>query len=67
MTKLQFDSSPVIRETSQEYRGRAVVVEIYSGRIVYRLKGTQQRIVLDHLVGIECGLKVAAREDRVKV
>jgi len=62
MTKLTFESPPVVRETTQTYKGRTVVVELYSSRVVYRLKGTSQKVPLDHLVGIEAGFKVLARE-----
>jgi hypothetical protein len=39
MTKLTQDSSPVVRETEVVVDGRAVIVEVYSTHVTYRLKG----------------------------
>jgi hypothetical protein len=57
MTKLSLDSKGVVRETTAQYKGRPVVVELRAGVVVYRLKGTRQSWVLDHEVGLAAAMK----------
>lgn len=66
MTKLTLDSK-VIRETTALYRGRPIVVELRSGVVVYRLKGTRQAWPLDHEVGIEAAMKQEFRDKGGKI
>jgi len=63
MTKLG-PTDHVVRETPREYRGRPIIVELRSGVVVYRLKGTRKVWFLDHEVGIEAAMKVSAIEER---
>jgi hypothetical protein len=66
MTKLNSES-PVVRETSAQYRGRVIVVELMPGYMRLRFKGKQESHILDYEVAVECAMKVEAREKGVKI
>ncbi len=67
MTKLSGDSGHVIRETSAQYRGRPIVVELCPGFMRLRIKGTREVHVLDYEVALACALKVEARSQGIKI
>lgn len=67
MTKLTLDSKGVVRETTAQYKARPIIVEIRSGVVVYRLKGTRQAWTLDHEVGLAAAMKQEFREKGGKI
>jgi hypothetical protein len=61
VTRIASRKTKLEAETSAEYRGRALVVELTPHYIVVREKGTRQRVTVPWLAVYELGQKMEAR------